>query len=391
LATPAADGARPADDDARPFRVLMVTPRYPPYVGGVEIIVHELAQRLQRVGVRVTVLTTDPAGSLPPVEDVSGVTVERVRAWPSRGDFYFAPGIYRTIVSRRDEWDVVHVQSYHTFVAPFAMAAARRAGLPYVLSFHGGGHSSRVRQLLRGVQRRLLRRLVRDAARLVATANFEIDLYGSAYDVPRERFELIPNGVDISFARAQAKPAGALIVSVGRLERYKGHQRMLAALPAVLRARPDARLWILGGGPYEEPLRALAARLGIADRVEIRAIPSEERNQMADALGGAALVVLLSEYETHPLAVLEAVALGRPVLVAATPGLAELAERGLAVSIALESSAEEVAAAVLYQLDNPHVPREPRLLSWEECADLHLRLYRRVCDERRAMEARHRH
>jgi glycosyltransferase involved in cell wall biosynthesis len=112
---------------------------------------------------------------------------------------------------------------------------------------------------------------------------------------------------------------------------------------------------------------------------------------MADALGGAALVVLLSEYETHPLAVLEAVALGRPVLVAATPGLAELAERGLAVSIALDSSAEEVAAAVLGQLENPHVPRVPQLLSWEECADLHLRLYRRVCDERRALEARHRH
>jgi glycogen synthase len=363
------------------LRVLMVTPRFPPYVGGVEQHVYEVSRRLTSSGCRVSVLTTDLTGEMPALEEVGGVTIRRVRAWPRRGDYYFAPGIYRAIIAGRSDWDVVHVQSYHTFVAPLAMLAARRVGLPYVLTFHGGGHSSRVRQLLRRLQWGMLGPLVRDAARLVAVAGFEIDLYGAAHHVPRERFELIPNGVDVSFRPPAAPPRGALIASVGRLERYKGHQRILAALPAILRRRPDARLWIAGRGPYERTLRKQAAALGVADRVEIRAIPAAERDRMASELGRAALVVLLSEYETHPLAILEAVALGRPALVADTSGLSELAERGLAVAIPLDSEPGEVAAAVLEQLESPHPPSAVPLPGWDDCALSLLRLYERVLDE----------
>ena len=58
---------------------------------------------------------------------------------------------------------------------------------------------------------------------------------------------------------------------------------------------------------------------------------------MADEIARSSLVVLMSEYETQPLAVLEAVALGRPVLVADTSGMTELAERGLAVAVPLDT------------------------------------------------------
>lgn len=360
------------------MRVLMVTPRYRPFVGGVEQHVYEVARRLAHAGVLVTVLTTDPRGDLPRREESGGVAVERVRTLLRNGDYYFAPAICRTIMSRRDEWDIVHVQSYHTFVAPFAMLGALCAGLPYVLTFHGGGHSSRLRQRLRGVQRRALRPFVRRAERLIALARFEIELYGRAYGVPRDRFELIPNGLDLPVGGPLPRPVDGLIASVGRLERYKGHHRILAALPEILRQRPEARLWIAGTGPYEEDLRRQARELSVADRVEFRPIPPQQRQRMAEELARAALVVLLSEYETHPLAILEAVSLGRPALVAATSGLAELAERGLAVAIALESSPREVARAVVRELADPHVPETVRLSTWEECALTLTQLYGRV-------------
>src|SRR5690242_16353310 len=105
-------------------RVLFVTPRYFPYIGGVENHVYQVASRLVRVGVDTTVLTTDHTGQLPAAERVQGIKVRRVRAWPAKEDYYFAPDIYRIITQER--WDIVHVQSYHTFVAPIAMLAAWR-------------------------------------------------------------------------------------------------------------------------------------------------------------------------------------------------------------------------------------------------------------------------
>jgi glycosyltransferase involved in cell wall biosynthesis len=99
---------------------------------------------------------------------------------------------------------------------------------------------------------------------------------------------------------------------------------------------------------------------------------------MAEALSQAALVMLLSEYETHPIAALEAVALGRPVLVADTSGLSELATRGLAKAIPLNSTPQQVAAAVLDQIRTPWVPPSIRLPTWDDCTAGLIALYQQV-------------
>jgi glycosyltransferase involved in cell wall biosynthesis len=362
------------------MRVLMVTPRFLPEMGGVERHVQEVASRLGRSGCEVTVLTTDRSGQLPAAEQGDRFEVRRVRAWPRHSDLRLAPALGPPIAARR--WDIVHVQSYHTFVAPHAMWAATREELPFVLTFHGGGHSSRLRHLLRPAQRGVLRPLLAQARRLVAVAEFEIDLYSRELRLPRDRFVLIPNGTELPKPGASAATEdGILIASLGRLERYKGHQRAIAALPHLLENEPSARLWIAGSGPYERRLRRLAKRCGVADRVEIRAVPAAEREAMAAALGRASLVVLLSEFETHPIGALEARALDRPLLVADTSGLTPLAERGEARAVPLDASPRELAAAMLRQLRDPIAAPPPQVFTWDDCASELRALYRKVIEE----------
>lgn len=361
-----------------PLRILMVTPRYFPDMGGVETHVSEVTRRLAHAGADITILTTDRSGRRPASEQIDGVSIRRVRAWPAQRDYYFAPGISRVIAD--GAWDVVHCQSYHTLVAPLAMLAAKRANIPYVVTFHGGGHSSRLRTALRGGQWALLRPLLARANRLIAIARFELALYSSRLRLPLDRFVFIPNGADLAPApqEAPAPSGGALIVSVGRLERYKGHQHAIAALPAVLKQRPDAHLRIVGGGPYEPELRRLAHKLGVSAHVEIGPIPPTDRQGMAALLSRAALVALLSDYETHPIAALEALALARPVLVTHTSGLGELADHGLARSVPLGSSPAQIAGAILEQLRRPLVPAPIDLPSWDDCAGQLLQLYRTI-------------
>ncbi len=356
----------------------MVTPRYLPEMGGVENHVYQVATRLVQAGVQVTVLTTDRDGNLPSDEMVSGVRIKRMRAYPAQGDIYFAPGIYKYI--QQSKPDLVHIQSYHTLVAPLAMLAAWRAKLPYLLTFHGGGHSSKLRTAIRGSQLALLRPLLAHAERLVTLAHFEEKYFHEKLHLPVERFVLIPNGADLPILtdKVGQKRDGTLIASVGRLERYKGHQRIIAALPAILTQKPDVLLWIAGKGPYEPTLRNLARKLGVEDHVRFQAIPPEDRERMAHELASASLVVLLSEYETHPIAILEALALGRPALVADTSGLSELCEQGLATGIPLNSTSTQVASAVLEQLRSPMIPEMIDLPSWDDCAEGLLNLYTEI-------------
>lgn len=357
----------------------MVTPRFFPLLGGVELHVAEVARRLASGGDSVTVLTTDLTGELPVSETKDGVAIRRVRAFPRDRDYYLSPGIYKAIA--RGRWDVVHVQSFHTAVAPAAMAAALRSRQRYVVTFHGGGHSSRLRSALRSLQLAALRPLLARAAALVAVAGFEIDYYGERLRLPPGRFVLIPNGSDLPRVegleprRPEDPP---LVASIGRLERYKGHQHVIAALPAILRGRSDARLWIGGSGPYERQLSELAERLGVADRVEISVVPSDDREAMARQLGRVSVAVLASEFETHPIAAIEAASAGCRVVVADSPGLRELADRRIARVAAPIADAEALARVVLEEIERPSEPPVLELPTWDDCAKGLRRLYEAV-------------
>jgi glycosyltransferase involved in cell wall biosynthesis len=305
--------------------------------------------------------------------------VIRCPASPAKSDLYWSPAIWREIA--RSECDLVHVQGWHTFVAPTAMAAAIRFRRPFVLTFHSGGHSSASRNALRGLQTRLLRPLARRAHQLIGVSRFEADNFSLRLGIPRERFVVIGNGAQMptpQSAPSSEADSGRSILSVGRLERYKGHHRVIEALPLVLARMPDVRLRVAGDGPYEGELRALVERLGLNDKVIIGKIPPSQRDAMADAMSRASLVTLISEYEAHPVAVMEAVSLGTPVLTTDTSGFIELAEQGLVRTVPLTASTEALAQAILEGIVAPRRPVALVLPDWEDCTSKLLLAYKRI-------------
>jgi len=342
------------------LRVAMVSASARPLIGGVETHVHEVSTRLGTAGVDVTVLTTDRSGGLPVEEKFPGYRVRRWRAYPRSRDYYLAPGLARHLL-RADNYDVVHVQGVHTLVAPAALAAARRAGIPTVLTFHGGARgnsSSALRRSLRPLQWRLLAPLLRSTAALVAVSDSERQMFAAVLGDTGGAIRLLPNGceplpVDHSAEVPEGRP---LLVSVGKLERFKGHHRILGALPAILAQAPNARLVLVGSGPYEQPLRAMASRLGVSDRVSICAFGPERRGAMGKLVADADVCCLLSEGESQPIAVMEALGAGTNALVADTSGLSELGRAGLATTIAIKAPPEQVAAAALAVAAAPPPP-----------------------------------
>jgi glycosyltransferase involved in cell wall biosynthesis/GT2 family glycosyltransferase len=373
-----APGTEPAAGDAAPLRILEVTPRSPLLQGGVERHVMEVSRRVAAAGQEVSVLCTDPGGAGLAEEVRDGVPIRSVRGYPANSDWCLAPRLWPQI--KRAKPDVIHVQSYHTLVAPLAMLRALVLRVPYVVTFHGGGHSSEHRNKARGAQRRLLRPLLRRAARLVAVARFEVEEYGAELGLGPDRFALIPNGTDLSFSAQPWTPRTGppLIATVGRLERYKGHHLVIESLPELLAREPEARLLVVGKGPYEGELKALAERLGVADKVEFTSTPPDRPEAMAELLRTVSVVVLMSSFETHPLVALESAAAGCRLVVADASGLGELAAEGLARPVPLDAPAAEIAAATAEELQKNEPPPKPKLSSWDDCADALLQLYREV-------------
>lgn len=171
------------------------------------------------------------------------------------------------------------------------------------------------------------------------------------------RWEVVPNAVDIeAFAPADdaerraarrrlGLPAGApLAVCVSRLAvAQKGQDLLLAAWPHVRAAVADARLVLVGDGPDEAVLRAMA---------DDSVVFAGRRDDVADHLAAADVVVQPSRYETLSLSVLEAMARGRCVVATDTLGMAEALGRDAGALVPL-GDVDALAAAVVVRLQDP--------------------------------------
>src|SRR5215831_1995439 len=358
----------------RPLRVLMVCARYLPEVGGTEMHVHEVARRLAALeGFEITVLATDRSRRLPRQEVVEGISVLRVPAWPRRRDYYLAPGIATVIGQRR--WDLVHCQGVHTPVPLLAMISARRVGIPYLVTFHTGGHSSRLRNAIRTTQWRLAGPLLRNAVSLIAVSRFEAATLTRHARLGDKRVIVIRNGGALPSPRPGTVAVPGRIVSSGRLERYKGHQRVIEALPYVMHEVPEAQLLILGRGPYESNLYKLARHLGVSDRVIIKHVAPADRQGMATTLAEASVVAALSDYEAHPVAVMEALCVARPVVGYDIAGMGELFAAGWVRGVPRGAPAAAVAHELVSAMSSPAPVDHAQLPSWDSCADQLARVY----------------
>ena len=145
---------------------------------------------------------------------------------------------------------------------------------------------------------------------------------------PRPRIELVENGVDLDaftpLGPTAARQPAPLVVQVGRLSTQKGQDRSVRAL-AGCQSR-SVRLRLVGDGPDAAPLAALAAELGVADRVEfVGSVDPRPHLRAAD------VVVLPSRWEGMSLVLLEAMAVGRPIVAADCGGSDAVTDSGVLI------------------------------------------------------------
>jgi glycosyltransferase involved in cell wall biosynthesis len=206
---------------------------------------------------------------------------------------------------------------------------------------------------------------------------YEVDQFARRLSIDPQRIRLIPNGAEplpVDEDIQTVATGAPLISSVGRLERYKGHHRLVAAMPVLLEIAPDARLVIVGRGSYERQLRRLVTRLRVERAVTFTSFDVEERAALGALIRSSDIVALMSEYEANPVALMEAIALGRKILVADTSGLSEFAADGLATAVRLHAPPSELAKALVSVAAAPG-PKSCRLPTWDHCVDELLRVY----------------
>jgi glycosyltransferase involved in cell wall biosynthesis len=338
--------------------------------GGAERQLSYLAPELGRQGAEVHVAFTDGGPNL------SRLRSERVQLHPVSGksnlDWRLCAELLRVV--RKISPDVIH--SWLLQMDVVAGIVAHLTGTPHVVSERASEPA-----YVRGWRRSLREKFGRHADAIVANSVTGLNYWSRV--APKVDRSVIRNALPLQELDTIARSGGTapVVVFAGRLDPQKNLPTMLRAMSSVARQRPTPTFELYGEGPQREELVRLGAELGVGDRIEILPFTSD----LWQRLAGAAVFVSVSLYEGSPNTVLEAAALGCPMILSSIDEHRELFGPESARFVDPHDQ-EAISAAILASLDDEAGSRERARRARDTVAAFtipsiasnYLALYRRV-------------
>ena len=274
----------------------------------------------------------------PPADELRqmGFSVESVDL-PKRGKLAALRSL-RNIL-QRDRIDIVH--THNTYAHFYGTVAASWAGVPLVInSQHGRGCGPRAKDKL------LFRLANLKAARVVGVSEDAAALCRGEDPWAACKTQVIWNGIDTSRFVYRGPANSPVAISVARLSPEKDFATLFQAVSLVVREVPDFKLMMIGNGAERAKLEALADSLGIASNVDFLG----ERKDVPELLAQAGFFVSSSKSEGISLTILEAMAVGLPVVTTRVGGNPEIVLEGETGHLVPDQNPPALAAAMLKML-----------------------------------------
>jgi glycosyltransferase involved in cell wall biosynthesis len=362
------------------LKVCILTETYHPVIGGGETQARLLAEGLVALGARVCVVTRRSDAALPKQERQGAVTVHRLVPTGSgqlkKWGLLFSCGP-RLLRLRRD-YDVIFVSGFR-IVGLAAVLVARLLGKAVVLKADSQGEMSGdffaaglakmglrpaslpFRSFLR------LRNAVLRRADAFAAITPDVAAEFAVAGIPGKLVQRIPNGVDTTrfhplgpaarteLRRSLSLPESApVFVYTGRLVSYKGLPRLLEVWPAILRAAPNARLLLVGGGGLdihncEDELRRQVRDQGLEASVSFVGSVDD----VAPYLQVADVFAFPTENDAFPSSLVEAMACRLAVVTTPVGAIPTIVEDGFNGLLVPPGDSAALRAALVRVLDDP--------------------------------------
>jgi glycosyltransferase involved in cell wall biosynthesis len=308
--------------------VVHVTAHYPPHLGGVEKVVEALVAYRTARDLDVAVLTS--RNRLRDIADAGGSDptetgrVRRLRSWNVAHTTIIPRLSVELLGLRRNS--LIHLHITQALLPEAVYAAHLLRGLPYVAHFHlDVGPSGPAGVLLYAYKPLVLRPVLRAAARVVVLTAEQRSAVAARYRMDPARIAVIPNGVaeEFFYSGQRLPKTKPRLLFVGRLSVQKNLPLLLRALAGVSERFETT---LVGDGEAETNLRKLAAGMGLQN---IRFYGRADGGELRELYRNADIFVLPSEREGMPLVLLEALAMGLPVVATDISGTRDVIDHGV--------------------------------------------------------------
>ncbi len=350
------------------MRICYICDGYPPAqrVGGIEVFTQTLARGLVSRGHQASVVGFSNGYSTPAIEDDQGVRVvrlpaigkSRARGLPVLQHYVHLEWAIRQEV-RQSRCELVECPDVR------GSLILGKFGTPVVVRMHGAHfvYSLATQRKPQRFTPFFEKRTLHLATHLVAVSRYIRDATLSAAGLVGRPCEVVYNGVDTSLFRPapDVRRESQRILFVGRLTETKGAPQLFKALPTVFHQQPGAHLRFVGRDPVESDGRRASDRLigelPEQDRASVVVAGEKLHEELPPEFQKASVVVFPSQVEAHPIAVIEAMACGCPVVFMAHGPGPEMVTHGEDGLLCDTGSPAAIAEAIISLLADPERAR----------------------------------
>ena len=301
--------------------------RFVPHRGGSVIVGTEIANNLAKIGHKVTVITPDLElnGDRYSPDLHSNIKIVYVQT-PSKSNLKVAARRCKANLEKEgiklgkvEKFDFI-LTIFHPFhlVPNAAITCAKKLQIPVLVKIDDAIYdkSSGIKSLQRRIEKMVSTRALKNATKILVVNKNTKKIMHTFYNVPFEKIEIIPNGVDLKFFRSTTKISKKIVFS-GVMYHHRGLDVLLESLPQVIQKFSDVRIVLLGDGPEMERLQSMVKEKHLESNVEFRGWIN--RNELPQQISDASIAIGPLKRTTVtenalPIKVLEYMASSLPIL-----------------------------------------------------------------------------
>jgi len=301
--------------------------RFAPHSGGSVIVGTEIANNLAKIGHKVTVITPDLelTGKKYSPNLHPNIKIVYVPT-PSRSNLKIAARRCKANLQKegikigeKEKFDFI-LTIFHPFhlVTNAAIACGKKLSVPVIVKIDDAMYdkSTGIKSLQRKIEKMISTRALKNASKILVVNKNTEKIMHKFYDVPFEKIEVIPNGVDLKFFKSAKKLPKKIIFS-GVMYHHRGLDVLLESLPQIIQKFSDTNLVLLGDGPEMEKLQNIVKERKLEKNVEFRGWIN--RNDLRDQISDASISIGPLKRTTVtenalPIKVLEYMASSLPIL-----------------------------------------------------------------------------
>ncbi|MCS7093679.1 MAG: glycosyltransferase family 4 protein [Candidatus Aenigmarchaeota archaeon] len=342
-----------------------------PEVGGAERHIYELCKRLSEK-MEVILLTqkaSRPKGFLPKVKIVE-VPVIRKNVYLRNLSFSIFSIIPLIKVILKEKPDLIHIH-YGVFQSILGLLS-RIFGKKIVYTVHGFSGWRMSKKIIRN----LVTLILNHSYKVVCVSPAVVEDLGK-FGVKKRKMVYIPNGINFKDFKIKHRKVKKNITFFGRLHKQKGVEYLILAFKKIYKSHRDFKLIIIGDGPDRKRLEEMCG--DIANRVIFTGYV--DRKKLIRYLMESCMIVLPSLYEGFPLALLEAMCSGRPVITTNIKPIRSVVKDGVIfVGVKdVEGLSRRIIKLIKNQRLREFIGRKGREVAkkfdWSFVVDEHIKLY----------------